>query len=183
MAAWFSRFKEAREAAGLTQQQVADRLGVHPMTISGYERGVREPDLVMLVHLSMVYNVSIDYLLTRDVTATVTSENRRRMREMTEKELERILQEEQDEEKVMEAVRQYRSQYTRKCEDKQAICDALCKTLRLTRQHSDLVSLTYNYRDQDHQQVTVAWENGGTSVNVSMDSGIAMIRDILKAIQ
>lgn len=182
MAAWFSRFKEAREAAGLTQQQVADRLGVHPMTISGYERGVREPDLVMLVHLSMVYNVSIDYLLTRDVTATVTSENRRRTREMTDREMERILLEEQDEEKVMEAIRQYSKERAGR-EDKQAICDALCRTLRLTRQHSDLVSLTYNYRDQDHQQVTVAWENGGTSVNVSMDSGIAMIRDILKAIQ
>jgi len=101
---------------------------------------------------------------------------------MTDREMERILLEEQDEEKVMGAIRQYRKERAGR-EDKQAICDALCRTLRLTRQHSDLVSLTYNYRDQDHQQVTVAWENGGTSVNVSMDSGIAMIRDILKAIQ
>jgi len=45
------------------------------------------------------------------------------------------------------------------------------------------VSLTYGYRDQDHQQVTVAWKNGSTSVNVTADSGIAMIRDILRAIK
>lgn len=182
MAAWFSRFREAREANGYTQQQAADLIGVSRSAIGMYEQGNREPDLATLVHIAMLYNVSIDYLLTRDVTATVTSENRRRTREMTDREMERILLEEQDEEKVMEAIRQYSKERAGR-EDKQAICDALCRTLRLTRQHSDLVSLTYNYRDQDHQQVTVAWENGGTSVNVSMDSGIAMIRDILKAIQ
>jgi hypothetical protein len=30
--------------------------------------------------------------------------------------------------------------------------------------------------------VTLAYEGGGTSVNVALDSGIAMIRDILRAI-
>lgn len=102
---------------------------------------------------------------------------------MNDKQLEQILQEEPDEAKVWQAVKEYRKAYMQGRENKQRICDLLCATLKETRQHSDLVSLTYNYRDQDHQQVTVAWENGGTSVNVSMDSGIAMIRDILKALR
>lgn len=67
-------------------------------------------------------------------------------------------------------------------EDKQLICDLLCLALRATRNQADLEALVYHYEDAEHQMVTVAYSEGGTSVNVSMDSGIAMIRDILKAI-
>lgn len=67
-------------------------------------------------------------------------------------------------------------------EDKQLICDLLCLALRATRNQADMESLTYHRNGPDDEMVTIAWENGGTSVNVSMDSGIAMIRDILKAI-
>lgn len=35
------RLKELRRERGLTQQEVADRIGVNHVTISGYERGVR----------------------------------------------------------------------------------------------------------------------------------------------
>lgn len=35
--------KEAREAAGLTQAQAAEALGVHELTVSRWERGDREP--------------------------------------------------------------------------------------------------------------------------------------------
>lgn len=69
-------------------------------------------------------------------------------------------------------------------EDKQAICDALAATLRLTRNHSDLDRLEYeNDKKHDVEFVTIRW-NGGTSrkVNVSLDSGTAMIRDIMKVI-
>lgn len=69
-------------------------------------------------------------------------------------------------------------------EDKQAICDALTKTLMLTRNHSDLDCLTYE-SDEDHEMefVTVRRKGGTTKrINVSLDSGTAMIRDIMRAI-
>lgn len=41
------QIKEAREKAGLTQQEAADRAGVTKSAIEKYERGVRIPHEVM----------------------------------------------------------------------------------------------------------------------------------------
>jgi hypothetical protein len=98
------------------------------------------------------------------------------MHTMTEREMERILQEEADEDKVMQAVREYRAE---RIEDKQHICDLLCATLKATRDQHDLESIMYH---DDTETVTLAYEGGGRSVNVALDSGIAMIRDILRAL-
>ena len=65
-------------------------------------------------------------------------------------------------------------------ENKQAILDKLVEALKLTRQHYDMEGMTYH---PETEMVTVAWSEGGTSVNVALDSGIAMIRDILRAIE
>lgn len=67
-------------------------------------------------------------------------------------------------------------------EDKQNICDLLCKTLQATRNHEDLISLTYQKLGNGGETVMVRWEGGSRRINVSMDSGEAMIRDILKYI-
>ncbi len=99
---------------------------------------------------------------------------------MTDREMERILQEEADEDKVMQAVREYRAERT---ENKQHICTLLCAALKATRDQHDLTSLTYQDIGQDQSRVIVTYDGGGSrTVNVSLDSGIAMIRDILKAI-
>lgn len=56
-------FKFEREKKGLTQNELADLLGVSQQTISKYENGTREPDIDTLINLSRIFNVSIDYLL------------------------------------------------------------------------------------------------------------------------
>ena len=63
-------------------------------------------------------------------------------------------------------------------ENKQEILDRLCFAIQATRDQQDLKKLIY---DEDHEKVIICWDEGGTSVNVAMDSGIAMIRDVLKA--
>ena len=101
---------------------------------------------------------------------------------ITEKEMERILQEEPDEKVVFEAVRKYRAQHAH--EDKDLICQLLCAALKATREHKDLQELYYQKLDSGDETVTVRWSCGGTTVvNVTADSGIAMIRDILQAIK
>lgn len=64
-------------------------------------------------------------------------------------------------------------------EDKNKICKSLCKVLQLTRGAFDLISLDY---DSETEIVTATFEGGTRKINVAMDSGTAMIRDIMKGI-
>ena len=58
------RFKELREENGLTQQKLADELGVKRSTVAGYESG-NQPGYDMLSKIANVFGVSVDYLLGR----------------------------------------------------------------------------------------------------------------------
>lgn len=60
-----SVFKRLRTSCGLTQNDMADRLGVSKSTISMYENGNREPDFETLERIADFFNVDIDYLLGR----------------------------------------------------------------------------------------------------------------------
>ena len=53
----------AREACGLTQAQVAERIGAEPETISRFERGATAPSIVRLLELSEVLGVTLASLL------------------------------------------------------------------------------------------------------------------------
>lgn len=59
------RLKYLREKKGLTQKDVATRLGLEPAAISKYELDMREPNIEALKKLATIFNVSIDYLLGR----------------------------------------------------------------------------------------------------------------------
>lgn len=65
-------------------------------------------------------------------------------------------------------------------ENKQEILDRLCFALQATRDQEDLKKLLY---DEEHEEVMICWEAGTLSVNVAMDSGIAMISDVMRAIR
>lgn len=55
--------RSARERRGLTQQQVADAMGLDKSTYCGYETGKRSPDVQKLKKLSSILGVSGDILL------------------------------------------------------------------------------------------------------------------------
>ncbi|MDE6598668.1 MAG: helix-turn-helix transcriptional regulator [Oscillospiraceae bacterium] len=57
------RLRELREKFGISQRDAAERVGIAPTTISGYERGERTPDVLTVLKFSYVYNCSVDYLL------------------------------------------------------------------------------------------------------------------------
>ncbi len=59
------RIKYLREKSGLTQKDVATRLGLEPAAISKYELDMREPNIEAIKKLANMFNVSIDYLLGR----------------------------------------------------------------------------------------------------------------------
>ena len=57
------RLRELREAKGLTQKQLAEKLGVLERTISYWESGKRECDFDTLIKISKYFGSTIDDLL------------------------------------------------------------------------------------------------------------------------
>lgn len=57
------KIKAARKAQGITQQAMADRLGVHRSTIANYEIERRKPSLNELKEISKMLYVDLNYLL------------------------------------------------------------------------------------------------------------------------
>ena len=64
------RIKEARERAGFSQKELANRIGVAPNTFNGYEKGNHDPKTSQLVKIALECKTSMDYLLgqTNDPT-------------------------------------------------------------------------------------------------------------------
>lgn len=56
-------FKRARERSGLSQKEAAEKIGVKSYQLANYETDRSEPSLDVLVKMSRVYQVSIDYML------------------------------------------------------------------------------------------------------------------------
>ena len=67
------RIKELRLGNSMTQSELAIRLGVSPSAIGMYEQGRRRPDTEMLTHISQVFDVSVDYLLSNDARTSAAS--------------------------------------------------------------------------------------------------------------
>lgn len=60
------RLKELRKERGLTQKEIAKMLSITQMSYSYYERGLREPEIALLIKLSEIFNVSVDYLIENE---------------------------------------------------------------------------------------------------------------------
>jgi transcriptional regulator with XRE-family HTH domain len=60
------RIKEAREAAGLSQAQLAEYLGINATTLSGYETGRHDPKSDTLIMIAKVCCTTVDYLLDHE---------------------------------------------------------------------------------------------------------------------
>ena len=56
-----------RKSIGITQMELADRLGISFQAVSNWERGISMPDISKLNELSALFNVSIDEILSEPV--------------------------------------------------------------------------------------------------------------------
>ena len=93
-----NRIRQAREQAGLTQDKLADLIGVSRTAIARWENGDIEPKLKNLISLAKQLHVSTDFLLgieektwfdqldlsetARDAVMTLVKEIRRKDREV-----------------------------------------------------------------------------------------------------
>lgn len=60
---WYDKLKQARIERGLSQQKVADSLGLTRGCYSNYELGTREPPIDTLRKMCELFEISADYLI------------------------------------------------------------------------------------------------------------------------
>ena len=58
-----NRFYEYRKKSGLSQEELAARLGISRQSVSKWERGEASPDTANLIRLARIYGVSLDDLV------------------------------------------------------------------------------------------------------------------------
>lgn len=60
---FYLRLQDLRKKSGMTQERLAEKLGITRQTVSKWERGESTPDFAYLVKISNLFHVSTDYLL------------------------------------------------------------------------------------------------------------------------
>lgn len=60
---YYPRLKDLREDHDMSQQQVAEHLGMKQPQYSRYERGLRDVPTDVLIRLALLYKTSTDYIL------------------------------------------------------------------------------------------------------------------------
>lgn len=88
-----------RKAKDLTQEQLAERLNVSRQSVSKWESGQAAPELDKIVAMSVVFDVTTDYLLKSSEIDDLSVKT-----EMLEKQQEQMLMREQRQQKIRECV-------------------------------------------------------------------------------
>lgn len=68
------KIKILREKRGITQSELANRLGITRSGVNAWEMGISTPSTHYIVILAKFFNVSTDYLLGLSDTATISVE-------------------------------------------------------------------------------------------------------------
>ncbi len=76
MKTFSEKLLELRRREGLSQEQLADRLGVTRQSVSKWEGGTALPELAKLITLSELFSVSVDYLVKDRLEEPETVESR-----------------------------------------------------------------------------------------------------------
>ena len=88
-----------RKAKDLTQEQLAEKLNVSRQSVSKWESGQAVPELEKIVALSVVFDVTTDYLLKSSEIDDLSVKT-----EMLEKQQQQMLVREQRQQKIRECV-------------------------------------------------------------------------------
>ena len=87
---FISRLDQARKEKGLTQRELANRVGVTEVSMSRYVNGARVPKGPIVVNIAKALGVSVDYLVgTSSVKKRQT--NADRIRNMSDEEIAELI--------------------------------------------------------------------------------------------
>lgn len=79
-----NRLVELRKKNGLSQEELAERLGLSRQAVSKWERAESSPDTDNLICLAKLYGISLDELLQTDQTAEEIAEETREQQQQQE---------------------------------------------------------------------------------------------------
>ena len=79
------KIKKLRTERGLTQEAVAEHLGISSQTVSKWERGLLSPDISLLPKIALLFDCSVDSLFDMDQVWGV--EHRRKFEEKNKRPL------------------------------------------------------------------------------------------------
>lgn len=60
------RIRELRTSSGLSQVELAEKLGISKQSVSNWENDNIQPSIEMLLKIARTFNVSTDYLLDEE---------------------------------------------------------------------------------------------------------------------
>ena len=66
-----NKLRELRISHGMTQEAVAERLGISSQTVSKWERGLLFPDITLLPKIALLFKCSIDSLFDMDLVWSI----------------------------------------------------------------------------------------------------------------
>ena len=89
--AFGNRVRAARECLGITQEDLAARVGMSPSHMSIVERGVKVPRMDTVVKLANELDVSADFLLQDSITQSRNNQLLSSIMELPERERDRLL--------------------------------------------------------------------------------------------
>ena len=64
-----ARIASLRHSRGMSQAELAQKLQVSPSAVGMYEQGRREPSAQTLLAIARVFDVSVDYIISGEVSA------------------------------------------------------------------------------------------------------------------
>ena len=64
-----NNIRQLREAAGMKQSELADRMNVRPPTVFKWENGIANPTMANLIQLAEIFGVSLDEVVGRKTSA------------------------------------------------------------------------------------------------------------------
>ena len=89
--AFGNRVRAARERLGITQEDLAARVGMSPSHMSIVERGVKVPRMDTVVKLANELDVSADFILQDSITQSRNNQLLSSIMELPERERDRLL--------------------------------------------------------------------------------------------
>lgn len=67
------RIRHLREDSGMTQSDLAKRLGITRSSVNAWEMGISVPSTQYIVELAGIFKISTDYLLCVDTTSSIST--------------------------------------------------------------------------------------------------------------